>query len=83
MGPELQGQVQAPKKVLDSWSKRVLAAFESELARLDGLERPPADRTQPVKPETLLEKKTTETAPRGSRDPDRWMAWTRWTWVTT
>ncbi len=24
MGPELQGQVQAPKKVLDSWSKRVL-----------------------------------------------------------
>ncbi len=64
MGPELQGQVQQPKKVLDSWSKRVLDAFESELARLDALERPAADRTQPVKPETLLEKKTTETAAR-------------------
>lgn len=61
MGPELQGQVTAPKAVLDSWSRRVLAAFEGELARFDAMKKPEADRSQPVKPESLLEKKTTET----------------------
>jgi hypothetical protein len=65
MGTELQGQVPAPKQVLDSWSKRVLDAFEGELARLDAKDnRIPPDRTQPVKPESLLEKKTTETPKR-------------------
>jgi hypothetical protein len=63
LGPEMKGQVKEPKKVLDSWAKRVLGAFEGELARLDDyLKKPESIRSQPVKPETFLEKKKTETA---------------------
>jgi hypothetical protein len=63
LGPEMQGQVKEPKKVLDSWAKRVLGSFEGELARLDDyLKKPESARSQPVKPETFLEKKKTETA---------------------
>ncbi len=62
LGPEMQGQVKEPEKVLESWAKRILGAFEGELARLDDyLKKPESDRSQPVKPESFLEKKTTET----------------------
>lgn len=60
MGPQLQGQIDSPETVLNSWAKRTLAAFEAEVSRLNALTRPDPDRSQPAKPESLLEKKTTE-----------------------
>ena len=40
MSQEMQGKVAEPADVLGSWAARVLKAFESELARLQALERP-------------------------------------------
>jgi hypothetical protein len=56
MAKELQGQVDAPEAVLESWSRRALAAFEAELARFQAFERPKPARTQPKKPESFLVK---------------------------
>ena len=60
-GPALQGQVAEPRKVLNSWGNRVLDAFESEIDRYDRMEKAKPVSTQPVNPESFLEKKTTET----------------------
>ncbi len=60
MSDELKDKVTDPERVLASWSKRALVAFESELTRLNGLERPKPATNQPPKPEDFL-KKTTET----------------------
>ena len=56
MGDELKGQVNNPEDVLKSWSRRVLTAFESEVARIKGLERSKAAKSQPMKPEDFLTK---------------------------
>jgi hypothetical protein len=71
MGATLQGQVNAPETVIDSWSRRVLDAFETELARIQNLDRPKPDSSQPQKPERFLEKKTAEKPrdPRGQMGP--------------
>ena len=67
-GPAMQGQVAEPKKVLTSWGQRVLQAFESEIERYDRMEKVKPDNSQPVNPESFLEKKTEETAkPRTGR----------------
>ncbi|MBL6725010.1 MAG: hypothetical protein ISQ09_07965 [Rubripirellula sp.] len=61
-GSGLQGQVAEPKKVLTSWGHRVLHAFESEIDRYDRMEKVKADGSQPVNPESFLEKKAEETS---------------------
>ncbi len=67
-GPAMQGQVAEPKKVLTSWGQRVLQAFESEIERYDRMEKVKPDNSQPVNPESFLEKKTEETSkPRTGR----------------
>ncbi len=58
MGADSKGEVNAPEKVLESWSQRVLDAFEGEIERLKSLERPKKARVQPTKPESFLQKKT-------------------------
>ncbi len=57
MGAVMQGKVADPDPVLASWSVRALAAFEAEVARLEGLTRPPKARTQPATPEEFLTNK--------------------------
>ena len=61
-GPAMQGNGPEPTKVLNSWGHRVLDAFESEIQRYDMMEKANADPTQPVPPESFLEKKTSESA---------------------
>ncbi len=68
MSADLQGQVAQPEKLLKSWTKRVLLAYQSDLKRIEGLEKKTKAVTQPPKPESFLEtRSTTERQSRGAR----------------
>ena len=54
MGDVMKGKVADPDPILKGWLKRVLEAYQTEVARLEQLERPAAARTQPPKPESFL-----------------------------
>jgi hypothetical protein len=56
MSKELKGKVAQPEKVLESWTRRALDAFEAELSRLAALDRATATQDQPRKPEDFLQK---------------------------
>ncbi|MGI9473663.1 MAG: hypothetical protein ACR2NZ_19125 [Rubripirellula sp.] len=57
-GSELNGQVDKPEDVLQSWSRRAFDAFTAEVERLNELERTAPVRDQPMKPEDFLTKNT-------------------------
>lgn len=61
-GPTMQGEVTEPRKVLNSWGRRVLNAFESEIQRYDQMEKVKPDTSQPVNPESFLETKKQESS---------------------
>lgn len=54
MSDNLQGQVAEPETVLNNWTKRILAEYESNLARIEAMERPRLRITQPPNPESFL-----------------------------
>lgn len=56
LGKELKGKVGEPDKVLSRWSAMALKAFESEVARLNGLERVSQAAKQPKQPSEFLNK---------------------------
>lgn len=56
LGKELKGKVTEPDKVLSRWSAMALKAFESEVARLNGLERVKQAAKQPKQPSEFLNK---------------------------
>lgn len=61
MSKEMKDKVADPDKVLQSWSMRVIDAFESELARLAALDRPVKSREQPSRPEDFINNKASRT----------------------
>lgn len=54
----VSGAAGDPKNVLPNWSKRALACIESEIARLEALERPQPVPSQPPSPDTFLGRKS-------------------------
>lgn len=53
----LAGSAPEPSTILSNWSKRIFATFESEIARLEALERPSPASPQPPTPDTFLGRK--------------------------
>ncbi len=63
MSKELQGKVDKPDVLLESWSARALKAFQAELDRLAALDRTKQTMIkQPPRPEEFLENKRAETS---------------------
>ncbi|TWU51343.1 hypothetical protein [Rubripirellula reticaptiva] len=67
LGKSLEGKVAEPEKVLKSWSKRALAGFEAEIARIEGMERLAPVSTQPKDPKLFLNKDAKNTARKAPR----------------
>ncbi|MGB7327978.1 MAG: hypothetical protein WBD31_24095, partial [Rubripirellula sp.] len=67
LGKSLEGKVAEPEKVLKSWSKRALAGFEAEIARIEGLERLAPVPNQPKEPKLFLNKDAKKTTRPNSR----------------
>lgn len=57
LGGSLKGQVQKPEDVLEGWARLAHDAFQSEVQRLNSLERTPPNSSQPSKPEDVLRPK--------------------------
>ncbi|MDA9859574.1 hypothetical protein N9D23_15850, partial [Rubripirellula sp.] len=60
MAADLQGQVDKPEDLVQSWTKRILHAYENDLKRINALERPMTNVSQPPKPETFLQTRAQE-----------------------
>lgn len=75
MSSDLQGQVDQPEDLLKSWTKRILDAYEEDLARITGMERKMSSVSQPPKPEVFLEVRVSSeaTRERGAMDMDSMM----------
>jgi len=58
----LNGSLEMPAKVLDGWASRALSAFQSEVARLESLEKPTPAQRQPRKPKDVLAKTEEDSA---------------------
>ncbi|TWU27136.1 hypothetical protein Pla52o_09960 [Novipirellula galeiformis] len=52
---ELQGQVESPSTILESWSARVWLSLQDELKRMQSLERPTQANLQPSSPDSHLQ----------------------------
>ncbi|QDT04291.1 hypothetical protein K227x_26810 [Rubripirellula lacrimiformis] len=61
LGATMQGKVDTPDTVLQSWAARAMRAFESEVDRLNALERIPNAASQPKKPADFLRKPSENT----------------------
>ncbi len=70
MSAEMAGKVADPNKLVNSWSQRVIKTIESEIDRLNGLERAPKARTQPPRPEDFLNDKRVATAAAAAGDDE-------------
>ena len=57
LGGSLKGQVDKPEDVLEGWARLAHDAFQSEVQRLNSLERAPPISNQPVKPIDVLRPK--------------------------
>ena len=57
LGGSLKGQVDKPEEVLEGWARLAHDAFQSEVQRLNALERTPPTPNQPVKPIDVLRPK--------------------------
>lgn len=62
MSQVMQGKIDQPADVLNSWTARALTAFEEELKRLNALERPKQAQSQPPLPEDTLENRESKPA---------------------
>lgn len=71
MSKDLEGQIEKPEDLLNSWTKRVLAAYEAEVARVEGLDRPISTVLQPPKPETFLSTDASQRSPMGGSTSGR------------
>ena len=63
MSEDLEGQVDEPEELLKSWTKRILLAYESDLDRINAMERPRSRVVQPPIPESFLD------APKKKKSP--------------
>ena len=73
LGGSLKGQVQKPEDVLEGWARLAHDAFQSEVERLNALERTPPTQNQPIKPADVLQPKVDKSAKSsgvGSGGPD-------------
>ena len=57
LGGSLKGQVTKPEDVLERWARLAHDAFQSEVQRLNSLERTPPTSNQPIKPLDVLRPK--------------------------
>ena len=57
LGGSLKGQIDKPEEVLEGWARLAHDAFQSEVQRLNSLERTPPTPNQPVKPIDVLRPK--------------------------
>ncbi len=57
LGGSLKGQVKKPEDVLEGWARLAHDAFQSEVQRLNSLERTPPTSNQPIKPMDVLRPK--------------------------
>lgn len=73
LGGSLKGQVDKPEDVLEGWARLAHEAFQSEVQRLNSLERTPPTANQPVKPMDVLRPKvdkSNKSTGAGSGGPD-------------
>ncbi len=73
LGGSLKGQVDKPEDVLEGWARLAHDAFQSEVQRLNSLERTPPTSNQPVKPMDVLRPKvdkSKKSSGAGSGGPD-------------
>ncbi|MDA7873545.1 hypothetical protein N9B17_00120 [Rhodopirellula sp.] len=70
LGGSLKGQVDKPEDVLERWARLAHDAFQSEVQRLNSIERAPPTQNQPVKPEDVLQPKESKSKTGGSGGPD-------------
>ena len=54
LGGSLKGQVDKPEDVLKGWARLAHDAFQSEIQRLNSIERTPPTSNQPIKPMDVL-----------------------------